>query len=57
MTYYDIACKMLGHEPCDALTRMLNKASERVRLANDEHADLRSSQVVAAIIAIWETTA
>lgn len=61
MDYIEIAEKMLG-VPSDVplngrLARMLHLAGERVRRVNDDHAALRSTQVMAAIIAVWEATA
>lgn len=61
MNYIEIAEKMLGvpaDTPLDSrLAGMLHSANARICMANDDHAALRSTQVVAAIIAVWEATA
>jgi hypothetical protein len=55
--YTTIAERMLGHAPDDRLLAMLSTAAARVRVANYRHdSDLRSTQVIASIIAIWEAT-
>lgn len=54
--YYLVAAKrMMGTEELeDSLVLMLSETDRRVRLGHDGQAGLRSSQVIAGIIATWE---
>ncbi len=51
----DIARKMIGGRVDDRLIEMLRKAEERIRFVKPD-GDLRSTQTIASIIAIWEAT-